>query len=88
MKIRRLPAAVLLAAALGTAALTGATPASATAQVSSATAQTIVWAGPYATYRKCEEARQYVLTHDPVLFADPCEYSSETPPGFYFLAGF
>ncbi|GAA3081767.1 hypothetical protein [Streptosporangium carneum] len=55
MKIRRLPAAALLAAALGTATLAGATPASAVPW--------IIRYGPYPTLDQCQTQRDIVATY-------------------------
>ncbi|MEV8638875.1 hypothetical protein AB0395_45190 [Streptosporangium sp. NPDC051023] len=61
MKIRRLPAAALLAAALTISTLAGAAPASGTTQTS--TPLWIIRYGPYPTLEQCQAERDIVATY-------------------------
>ncbi|MFD0883648.1 hypothetical protein ACFQ08_03620 [Streptosporangium algeriense] len=72
MKIRRLSAAAMLAAALGTAVLAGASPASA--------APWLVKWGPYATLEQCQVQR------DKVAQIDPTSDCRGVPGNYYFYS--
>ncbi|MEW9549599.1 hypothetical protein [Nonomuraea sp. NPDC050783] len=96
MKISDLPAAALLAAALGAATLAGTAPASASASAPAPAARTFLaplppdwyWSEQYPTMDECRAGFQDAAVNGQYTGLATCRYyegDRYRPPGYYFL---